>query len=103
MLVLRYKTLVDFPGVPAGEILEQTTAQQRGAYRSKTYPNFWVADQVVETQDSKFALDQVITGTVGNFSVVWSAAADQTIAYRQSLKTGMQDLQAAITALTAKL
>lgn len=52
MLTIRYRTLVEFPGVPAGEIINNIT----GAfiYTGETYTDFWIDQRIVEDTPAQF-------------------------------------------------
>ena len=46
---MTYQTLIDFPGVPAGETLELDTSQPNSpAYRGTVHTQLWFAQDFVE-------------------------------------------------------
>lgn len=50
-----YKTLIDFPGVPAGEILNlDYTHPGNVVYRGQTNTEFWMDKNIVENTPSQF-------------------------------------------------
>lgn len=51
-LVTRYKTLVDIPGAPAGQILAKQTGEH--AYQSETQAGFWMSETVVENDPNSY-------------------------------------------------
>lgn len=69
MLVTRYKLLVDYPGIPAGEIMVHQTGQH--AYVGETHPEFGMTDNVVENDPTNFQFvsvtddTQVVTTEIG--------------------------------------
>ena len=59
MLKTRYTTRIDFPGVPAGEVMEKITGEH--AYRGTVNKSFWMGDAVVEADAAAFALSGIVT------------------------------------------
>ena len=49
---MSYKLLKDYPGVPAGELMELDNSNpDHLVYRSPNYPDFWASKDMVETSE----------------------------------------------------
>lgn len=90
--------LVDYPGVPAGELLEKDAA---GRWRGLTNPNFWVHDSEVSERAEHFAepvLREITNNivqirTLGSLAVptfVKSTVAQNAAAVRIAYQTATQ-------------
>lgn len=52
MTILRYKTLKEFPRIPAGEILEKPEGDF--VYRGTEHPHFWIDERLVENDPATY-------------------------------------------------
>jgi len=57
-MMAQYRTLVEFPGIPAGELTEfdGTVNEPVGVYRLINYPGAWLDAAVVERNPTMFEL-----------------------------------------------
>lgn len=61
MLTIKYITVVDFPGIPAGEEITKITGEH--IYRGTQNQGFWADEKVVENDTKKYTFVSVSDGS----------------------------------------